>query len=53
MNDLIHFRNLLKAHHDFYEFEEPKNLVIELTYDQVLRLEDDLNYIIKQGGKSK
>lgn len=53
MNDLFNFRNLLKAHHKFYEFEQPKDLVIELTYDQVIRLGADLDYIIEQGGKSK
>lgn len=48
MEELRLLRNLLKAHKDFYEYEIPKDLKIELTMDQVKSLYCALSMILRE-----
>ena len=46
MLELEEFYNLLKAHYEFYEYEQPQNLILTLSYEQVQKLKCALSGIV-------
>lgn len=46
MEELKQLRDLLNAHYNFYEYEEPKDLTIVLSMDQVDNITCALNMIL-------
>ena len=45
--ELKQFRDYLKAHYEFYEYEQPKDLTITLTYEQVHKLDIAISIILR------
>ena len=47
IEDLKQLSDLLKAHYEFYEHEQPQDLTLTLSYEQVHRLQVHLSIILR------